>query len=219
MPAVIGVLIAITVVASILGALLPIVSHAALVPAEVTRGQLWRLMTWVFFEGDPIALLFACLLLYWFGRDLSWAWGARRFVLSYLGLTVLVGAITTGIGLLLGPPASVFPYVTSWPLAEAMTIAWATLYPDRQIMAYFVVPMSGKNLIYFTVGLTLLFGIFKGLQPLVPHFAAEGVTLLYMGAGRRLWMRLQLKLHDRARRRHLHVVGTKTKSGPGPWLN
>jgi len=32
-----------------------------LVPALVLEGQVWRLFTWVFFEQDPIGLVFAIL--------------------------------------------------------------------------------------------------------------------------------------------------------------
>src|SRR3989442_671901 len=74
----VGLLLAGIFSASILAALLPAVRFAAaLVPEALAAGQLWRLGTWAFVEVDPINLVFALLVLFWLGRDLSLAWGER----------------------------------------------------------------------------------------------------------------------------------------------
>ena len=78
LPASIALLIGATLVASILGAQVPgVAAMGALVPAQVFGGQLWRLMTWAFFEPDALGLIFAALALYWFGGDLVRIWGPR----------------------------------------------------------------------------------------------------------------------------------------------
>ena len=60
LPASIALLIGATLVASILGAQVASVgAMGALVPAQVFAGQLWRLVTWAFFEPDPLGLIFA----------------------------------------------------------------------------------------------------------------------------------------------------------------
>ena len=82
-PPTVGALITAIVVASLLGALgrgYGLIDVAALEPLAVWQGQIWRLVTWVFFETDPLSLLFGGLTLYWFGRDLCFAWGPRRFL-------------------------------------------------------------------------------------------------------------------------------------------
>src|SRR5688572_1216302 len=53
---------------------------------EVWRGQLWRLVTWAFFEFSPLNLIFACLTLYWFGNDLARRWGEARMMWFFLGM-------------------------------------------------------------------------------------------------------------------------------------
>src|SRR5947209_18782835 len=73
LPAVIGALIAATLVTSLAGVIgqrngLPLIELGVLSPERVWQGQLWRLTTWVFFELHPYSLVFACLMLYWFGR-------------------------------------------------------------------------------------------------------------------------------------------------------
>src|SRR5262245_55869995 len=123
---------------------------------DLLAGQLWRLVTWAFFEFDGLSLIFGTLALLVFGRDLADAWGPRRFVLTCLAVAVLTGTITSLFGLALAPVAAV-PYVTVWPLVEALIIAWASLFPSRQMLVYFVLPLGGRNLIIATVAGTLIF--------------------------------------------------------------
>src|SRR5512142_2539933 len=96
-PPTVGGLISAIVVASLVGALgrgFGFLEQAALIPIAVWQGQVWRLVTWVFFETDPLSLLFGCLTLYWFGRDLCFAWGARRFLVSFFGIAIVSAAVT-----------------------------------------------------------------------------------------------------------------------------
>ena len=48
-------------------------------------GQLWRLVTWVFPQGDPLSLLFAGFVLHWLGRDLANTWSERKFLKVFFG--------------------------------------------------------------------------------------------------------------------------------------
>src|SRR3990170_8385570 len=86
-PPVVGLLISLLVVVSLTGALVPNLTNLAIfVPALVTRGELWRLVTWPFVETHPLSLVFGALILWWLGRDLALAWGERRFLVLFLGL-------------------------------------------------------------------------------------------------------------------------------------
>jgi membrane associated rhomboid family serine protease len=146
---------------------------------DLLAGQVWRLVTWAFFEFDGLSLIFGTLALLVFGRDLADAWGPRRFLLTCLTIAGLTGAVTSLFGLALSPVAAV-PYVTVWPLVEALIIAWASLFPTRQMLVYFVVPLGGRNLILATIAGTLIFAMLHGFTWYIPHFVAEGLMLAYM---------------------------------------
>ncbi len=228
-PLVIGGLIGITLLASIVGALgfragLPLLPLAALVPEQVWRGELWRLVTWAFFELDPISLIFACLVLWWFGQDLCTGWGSRRFLLLFLGCTVSTGVLTTLAGGLTGWQALLgSPFLGAWPIADAIILAWALAFPSRRMLLYFVLPVGGETLVYLVVGGTVLFAIFQGLGPYVPHLMAEGLALLYLKGMtlRRLWLRLRLANLERQFRRdsrRLRIVRSDD-DGKDRWLH
>lgn len=203
LPAPIALLIGATLVSSIAGAQLPGVSEAgALVPALVFSGQLWRLVSWAFFELDALGLIFAGLALFWFGADLVRIWGPVRFLAYYFGLAAAAAAVTSTLSLV-WPTLYLQPFVGAWPVVSGLIIAWACAFPTRNILLYFVVPLSGKNLIYATLGGTLLFALLGGVGRFVPHFAAQLVCLAAMRGTPlgQLWARVRFELAYRGWRR------------------
>jgi membrane associated rhomboid family serine protease len=198
-----ALLIGVTLVTSILGAQLPGLAGAgALVPGLVLTGQLWRMVTWVFFEQHPLGLVFAALAIYWFGNDLVRIWGPVRFLATYLGLAAAAAGVTCVVGLA-WPAVYAHPFLGAWAVVSGMIVAWACAFPTRNILVYFVLPLSGKNLIYATLGGTLLFALFSSFGLFVPHFAAELLTLAAMrGRGlRNFWARVKFELAYRNWRR------------------
>lgn len=180
LPAPIALLIGLVLVSSILAAQVAgFGAMGALVPGYVLQGQLWRLVTWAFFELDALSLIFAALALFWFGSDLVRVWGPGRFLAACLGLAAAAAAATCALALLL-PSLRAHPFVGSWPVVSALIIAWASAFPTRNILLYFVVPLHGRNLVYATLGGTLLFALLGGFTPFIPHFAAQLVSLVAM---------------------------------------
>lgn len=224
-PVAVGLLIGLTLGASILGAVgLPLREWGALFPVLVWQGQVWRLLTWVFFELDPVSLIFACLMLGWFGRDLCHAWGARRFLAVYLGFAAAAAGATCLIARLVWPGLMARAYLSSWPLAEAMIIAWAVLFPYRRIFVYFLFPLGGRNLIYLTIGGTVLYALFHGPAAFVPHFVAEGLMLIYVREPSiyGFWLRLRLgalQWSPRRRSSHLRPVDRFDPEDRPRWLH
>ena len=197
LPVAVALLIGATLVTSILGAQLQhILQGGALVPAFVWSGQVWRLVTWAFFEMNPLGLIFGALALFWFGSDLVRLWGPVRFLATYLGLA----AAAAGVTCLLAPvwtPLLRLVAVGAWPVISALIIAWAIAYPTRDIFVYFVLPLHGRNLIYATLAGTLLFALLSGsIASFVPHFAAELIALLALRRSPlgELWTKVKFEL-------------------------
>jgi membrane associated rhomboid family serine protease len=162
----------------------PALVQGLLVVPELLRGQVWRLVTWVLYELGPLALVFACLTLYWFGSELARTWGRRRFLSFYFGLAALAAAVTTVVGRFVWAEVAAIPHGGSWPVLDGMLVAWGRLFADRSLR-FWGVPLTGRHLVWVTVGGTVLFALFGGLAPFVPHFAAEAAVLLWFGPLRR----------------------------------
>lgn len=228
-PRVVGLLIGLTLGASIAGAvthrngLWSLVEAGALVPALVFQGQVWRLFTWFFFEMDPIGLIFACLGLFWFGRDLALAWSPLRFLVAYVGLGGLTGLVVCLLALA-WPALGRSVHLGAWAPVSALIVVWALLYPHRDIFVYFVLPLRGRNLIYATIGGTVLFALLHGVAGYVTHFVAQGLAILYMREPfvQTLWLKLRYRLNTRGWRRrasHLRPVGRAGSEEPPKWLH
>ena len=163
----------------------------ALVPHEVWRGQIWRLVTWPFVMGSPLGLLFVCVAIYAFGWDLLATWGARRLQ-RYLATVVLVAGAGTCVLSLALPGATWIGHLGGMALADALVIAWALQFPDRCVRMYFVLIVRGPAVAGLLIAVTLLFVLYDGLAFFLPELLAIAVALLTMrGPDRRTWLRLK----------------------------
>ena len=212
----VGLLIGATLVSSILGAQVSgIVLSGALVPGLVFLGEVWRLFTWVLFEQDALSLIFASLALFWFGNDLVRIWGPGRFLATYFGLAGAAGVVTC-LAAMVWPALRMAPFLGPWGVVDALIIAWAICFPTRNIFLYFVLPLHGRNLIYATLGGTLLFALLGGVGRFVPHFAAELLTLAALRGTRvgSLWARVRFEVAYRGWRRRASKLKEVTPSRP-----
>jgi membrane associated rhomboid family serine protease len=201
-PAVVIGIFVLTLLATLLGVAglrngLPLLAYVGLVPAAVWHGQLWRLVTWILFDPgiSPLSLLFWAMMLLLFGRDLCDAWGWRRFTWIYLGTAAVAGVVTCLIALAWRSLMQA-NYMDSWPVVNALVIAWALLFPTRQILFNLVIPVSGRSLVWITVGVTVFFALLYGIAAFVPHLVALGVIFAYMRGTpllRRRWLELRLR--------------------------
>jgi membrane associated rhomboid family serine protease len=182
---VVGALIALTVVVPVVAATDAreggeLWLHLALVPEDVIRGELWRLVTWPLVERAPITLILACGTLHWFGGDLAAAWG-QRSLLGFIVATVLAAGVgTTMIALALG--LGHYMYLGGWPLRWGLAIAWGLQYPDRDVLLYRLVPIGARPFAFGLVALVGVCAVFLGVAWVLPVIVATAVALLKMRA-------------------------------------
>jgi membrane associated rhomboid family serine protease len=217
-----------TLLASIAGALgsrngVGLLRLVSLAPDLVWAGQVWRVVTWSFFDLDALGLIFAILMVLFFGRDLCQSWGGRRFLLFYLGLSAATGLCVTVVGRLAWAAVWGQSYFTSWPVIDAIMIVWATMYPTRQILLYFVLPVGGRTLIYLTIAGTVIFAFLNGFDLFMPHFVAMGLGWLYLRgfALEYYWLRFRVAVGWTGKRRasHLRSVDRQDRGEPPRWLH
>jgi len=223
-PPTVGGLISALVLASLAGALgrgLGLLDTAALVPGLVWQGQIWRLVSWVFFETDPLSLLFGALTLYWFGKDLCFAWGPQRFIATFFAIAALTAVITSLVARLAWPALLGFGWTGSWPVLSALIVAWAMIFPERQILFMLALPISGRTLVWITLGGTVLYAIFGRLAAYVPHLVAQGLMVLYARGFslRGLWQSFRIKTYERRARRRASHLKVIRKEDPPRWMN
>ena len=122
----------------------------ALFPSLVLEGEIWRLVTFVFVPMSGGVLLLLELYFYWFiGSALEREWGTAKFSLFYLSgvvLNILFGflALATGDKAVL---------VTMRYVNLSLFFAFATLYPNLQVLLFFIIPIKVKWLAWVDAAL------------------------------------------------------------------
>jgi membrane associated rhomboid family serine protease len=232
-PPVIGLVLLLIVVVTVASWLLRNIGWAVLDLRAVRSAQVWRLLSWALVQPDPLTLVVGGLVLYMFGPQLAHDFGERRLLGRLLGLTLGAGLLSLAAAWLL--EVHDFAYLGIWPVVDGLVLLWALRYPDRQLLFFLVLPVSGRTLALLTVGVTALYALWgiagggvAGLVRFAPAFAA--LLIAWLISGGRIGMplrRLQFLLRDwwlehklRRRPRHLKVVKKNGRGGEPPtWLN
>lgn len=107
------------------------------------RGEIWRLVTFVFVPDSTNLLMLALSLYFYYfiGNHLEQEWGTPKFTLYYLSgmvLTALVSVITT---LTTGMDAAVYG---TYYVNMSMFFAFAMLHPDTQVLLFYIIPVKMK---------------------------------------------------------------------------
>jgi hypothetical protein len=220
----------------------PLLSLVRLTPAVWERGYLWQLATYPFVGFGPpsIWFLLALLMVFWFGRDLFWRLGRRRFWSLLVGIGALAGAVALAVDLASGAGRSLLqpaPFVLLQGqniVLVVLVAAFATLYGEATVYLMFVLPLQAKWFLPLEILFALL-GYFttKDLAGFLGICAAVGATWLALRPGRlrrlprEAWLRLQqrwirLRLAVLRRRRGFRVIEGERGNGKvhrGPWVH
>ncbi len=121
-------------------------------PLHVLRGEVWRIVTYAFMPtaGSPFALLITLYFYYWIGSTLEREWGTAKFNLYYLS-----GVLLTAIGALLAYLVSGTNYTIAGTgyVNLSMFLAFACLFPNAQVLLFFIIPVKMKWLAWIDAAL------------------------------------------------------------------
>ena len=139
-----------------------ILNLLTLSPYHILHGQIWRLFTWVLMptESNLIFLLIMALFYYQLGTTLERTWGTFRFnvyifsgmIFTVIGAFVLyaiyyvqnLSAITAMPALAANLSSSLgWGYSVNY-INMSIFLAFAVMYPDMQVMLYFIIPIKMK---------------------------------------------------------------------------
>ena len=128
-------------------------AYLSLDPARIMRGEVWRLVTYIFVPQVRHFLWVAMALWFlWFvGDGVERAWGAFRLTLFYI-----VGMIGTTI--------AAFFFGANFSnalLNSTIFFAFARFYPDEVIYVLFILPVKIKWLAWISAAI-LMFGFLTG---------------------------------------------------------
>ena len=111
-------------------------------PALILRGQIWRLITWVFYPSTS-NIIFTAIMLYFYyfiGSTLEREWGTPKFNIYYLFGILMHVVFAFVVWLIAGQVV----FIDSSFLNLSMFFAFAVFYPDQRVLLFFFIPIKIK---------------------------------------------------------------------------
>lgn len=170
-----------------------LVAYITLEPALILRGQVWRLITWILVPPTTnlVSLLFLVLLYYSLGTALEHTWGSFRYnvyifsgliftVLAEFGLYVFF-LIRYGVEMQL----SMIGMVSTNYITMSIFLAFAAIYPDMEVMLYFILPIKMKWMALVYAAMAVYYFIQGGIATRVSIAASLLNFAIFFLSGRK----------------------------------
>lgn len=108
------------------------------------HGEIWRIVTYIFVPdyGGIFWMLVALYFYYWIGSTLERQWGMAKFNLYYFG-GVLLTVVGTILASLISGQYDMTVSGTAY-INLSMFLAFALLFPDTQVLLFFIIPIKMK---------------------------------------------------------------------------
>ncbi|HPU00644.1 MAG: rhomboid family intramembrane serine protease [Firmicutes bacterium] len=162
-----------------------------LYPQRVLQGELWRLLTYIFIPPtySPLWIIFVLYFYYLVGSGLEQAWGAFRLNLYYLlgMIGTTLAAFITGAG------------YTGAYINQSLFFAFAHLYPDFEVLIFFILPVKVKYLAWLNWAILGFTAIFLPLPYKLAAVAAVANYFIFFGPD--IYRRIKLRRQVQANRR------------------
>jgi membrane associated rhomboid family serine protease len=171
---------------------------------KILHGEVWRLFTApLMHEPVVMTILFVLIGFYFLTPTLEQQWGGKRLI-GFLLLSGTFGYLFQ-MGLELALPRSIGQKLVgdhwwgSTPVIAAIAIAWALTFRGQTVRLFFVLPVSSRGLILFTVGVAVLYVLAPFQRPssgLLSPFGGMLAGWIFGGSPsplRRAWLKFRLK--------------------------
>jgi membrane associated rhomboid family serine protease len=139
--------------------------YLGLMPALVAgKGYVWQVFSYMFLHdiSNILHIFFNMYALLIFGIPVENAWGSRKFLTYYLfcgtfaGITIfLINYFSQGLGYFI-------PTIGASGAIFGLLLAFGLLYPDAELLMFFILPIKAKYLVFIYGGLELFFELRGG---------------------------------------------------------
>ncbi|MDD3744935.1 MAG: hypothetical protein PHD70_00510 [Anaerostipes sp.] len=118
-------------------------------PYLILHGQVWRLFTFLMIAPTTnfIFVVFVLMFYYSIATSLEMVWGSFRFMMYYLiGVvgTIIGAFLTYGILYATGDVSAVMVQMDTFYLNLSLFLAYAMIFPDREVLFYMIIPLKIK---------------------------------------------------------------------------
>lgn len=197
------------------------VNYLGLSGTSLFQGHVYQLLTYPLVERELLSFLFNGLIIWFIGSELEGQWGERIYLRFLLLVTVGVGLLyILGCFLFYGTLYSGSDLHGLTGLNLAFLVAYALLYPDRQMSMMMVFPMKARTFCWILVAIEAYMAVFSSLATSWAHLLAMGVSYLIIrfqsaSAFKKVFQPSNPK--KKQGKNHLYVVKDDDQDPPKYW--
>lgn len=164
----------------LIGAVNPVLyAYLTFNPALILRGQVWRILTFAMIPPSSGILAFIVVYFYYMiGTTLEQYWGTAQFNIYFFSGIILTVLYGFAIYFITGATFN----LTAQYVYLSMFFSFAVLFPEMQVLLFYIIPIKIKYLGYLNAVLFLM-GIISGSFPanLLPLVAVANFLIFCGG--------------------------------------
>jgi membrane associated rhomboid family serine protease len=200
-------------------------SFLGLSGAGFFQGLIFQLITYPIVEVHLMSFIFSSLIIWFIGSELESNWGSAVYA-RFLGITVIsVGIIyaLTNLIFLFGTRYYSIPLHGLSGITFALLIAYAMIYPHRQLSFMMLFPMSARTFCWILAGIDAYMAIFSQITSAWAHLLAMGISFLIIRFQTHPLLKKLLHLSfsrpgkKKSKKGHLYVVKDDDDTPPKYW--
>ncbi len=134
----------------------------------------WQLVTYMFLHGGFLHLFLNMYALLIFGIPVEQAWGGKRFLAYYMITGTGAGVAIFLINAFMGGINYLTPTIGASGAIFGLLLAFGMLFPDAEILLFFVIPIRAKFLVFLYGGLEVYALVTSGVQSPISHVGHLG---------------------------------------------
>lgn len=156
--------------------------YFGLIPGLVVKkGFIWQIFSYMFLHGSPMHILLNMYGVFMFGAAVEEVWGPKKFLVYYLFCGVGAGISIFVINLLMQGPAFFGATIGASGAVFGLLLAFGMLFPDAELLLFFILPIRAKYMVVLYGGLELYFELSGGMSSIshVGHLGGLVFGLVY----------------------------------------
>ncbi len=190
--------------------------------ADVMRGMIFQFVTYPVMETQLMSALFNSLLVWFIGSELETLWGQKVYIRFLLLNVIGVGIFYFLVSVIFFQGTHMYGSSLSGLTGVnfALLIAYAVLYPERQLSLMMIFPMKARTFCWILAGIEAYMALFSNVTTAWAHLLAMGLSWLIIHFQRTPMLHKVLNYtfqKAKPKKGHLYVVKDDDQKPPKYW--
>ncbi len=145
----------------------------------ISQGYVWQIFSYMFLHSTQsfMHIFFNMYALFLFGAPVEQLWGPKKFIRYYMFTGIGAGILILTMNFFIGGASMFIPTIGASGAVFGLLLAFGLLFPDLELLVFFIIPMKAKFLVIIYGALELYLLIDSGGMGSVSHVGHVGGLL------------------------------------------